>query len=155
MARPLAFALALSAMCAQANGAPLEAFDVTGDAIQRPLGGLKGDPAKGRSIIVDRQKGLCLLCHTGPFPEQRFQGNIAPSLAGAGARLTEGELRLRMVDSTRINPLSIMPSYYRIDHLNRVAPAFREKPILDAQDIEDVVAFLATLRDEPPSRETR
>jgi sulfur-oxidizing protein SoxX len=155
MARPLALALVVCAMCAQAHGAPLEPFDVTGDAIQRPLGGAKGDPVKGRAIIVDRQKGLCLLCHAGPFPEQRFQGNLAPSLAGAGARLTEGELRLRIVDSTRINPQSIMPSYYRIDHLDRVGPAFREKPILDAQEIEDVVAFLMTLRDETPSRETK
>lgn len=155
MARPLALALAFCAVCAQAHGAPLEPYVVSGDAIERPLGGAKGDPVKGRAIVVDRQKGLCLLCHAGPFPEQRFQGNIAPSLAGAGARLSEGELRLRMVDSTRINPQSIMPSYYRIDHLSRVAPAFRDKPIMDAQEIEDVVAFLATLRDEPPSKETR
>ena len=155
MARRFALALAACAICAQANGAALQSYVVSGGSIAAPLGGAKGDPAKGRAIIVDRQKGLCLLCHSGPFPEQRFQGNIAPSLGGAGERLSEGELRLRMVDSTQINPQSIMPSYYRIDHLNRVAPAFRDKAILNAQDIEDVIAFLVTLRDGPPSKETR
>lgn len=155
MARRLFAAMAFAICAPVAHGATLQPYDVIDGAIVSPLGGATGDPAKGRAIVIDRQKGLCLLCHSGPFPEQRFQGNIAPSLAGAGARLSEGELRLRMVDSTRINPHSVMPSYYRIDHLNRVAPAYRDKPILDAQDIEDVVAFLVTLRDEPPTKETR
>lgn len=141
--------------CAPTLAAPLQSYEIAGDAIVAPLGAAPGDPAKGRAIIVDRQKGLCLLCHTGPFPEQRFQGDIAPSLAGAGSRLSEGQLRLRMVDSTRINPDSVMPSYYRIDHLSRVAIAQRDKPILDAQDIENVVAFLVTLRDETSPKETR
>lgn len=152
------FAAALVALPCVAP-APLAAqqygYEIAGDAILAPLGGLKGDAARGRAIVVDRQKGLCLLCHSGPFPEQRFQGDIAPGLAGAGSRLSEGQLRLRMVDSTRINPQSVMPSYYRVDHLKRVAPAFRDKPILEAQDVEDVVAFLATLRDEPSAREVK
>ena len=105
-----------------------------------------GDPARGRAIVVNRQKGLCLLCHSGPFPEQRFQGDIAPDLTGVGARWDAGQLRLRVVESRRINPDSIMPTYGRTDGLERVAQAFRDKPILSAQDIEDVVAFLATLR---------
>ena len=121
----------------------------------RPLADWPAIVNRGRAIIADRQKGLCLLCHTGPFPEQRFQGDIAPDLAGAGARLTVGQLRLRMVDSTRVNAHSIMPSYYRIDHLERVARAHQGKPILEAQDVEDVVAFLATLRDPPTTKETR
>jgi L-cysteine S-thiosulfotransferase len=149
-----AAALLLMASHAPAAAA-LEPYEIVGDAIPAPLGGLKGDPIRGRAIIVDRQKGLCLLCHSGPYPEQRFQGDIAPSLAGAGTRLSQGELRLRMVDSTRINPQSVMPSYYRIDHLTRVAPAFRDKPILDAQEIEDVVAHLATLRDETRPEEMK
>src|SRR5690606_8050512 len=109
--------LALATGGAPAAAAALQPYAIAGDSIPKPLGGLKGDPARGRAIVVDRQKGLCLLCHAGPFPEQRFQGDIAPSLAGAGSRLSEGQLRLRMVDSTRINPQSAMPSYYRIDHL--------------------------------------
>lgn len=131
------------------------AFEVVDDAVPVSLTGQKGDPARGRAIIVDRQKGLCLLCHTGPFAEQRFQGDIAPSLAGAGSRLSEGQLRLRMIDSTRINPESVMPSYYRTDHLVRVARLHQNKPILDAQEIEDVVAFLASLRDDAPKKEMK
>ena len=115
--------------------------------IPQSLTGAKGDPARGRAIVVNRQVGLCLLCHSGPFPEERFQGNLAPDLRGAGARWSEGQLRLRIVDSGRINPSSIMPAYHRTEGLARVAPAWRGKPVLTAEQIEDVVAFLMTLRD--------
>jgi sulfur-oxidizing protein SoxX len=125
----------------------LRPFMVEGDAIPASLTGQKGDPARGRAIVTNRQVGLCLLCHSGPFPEERLQGNMAPDLAGAGARWSEGQLRLRIVDAGRLNPDTIMPPYYRIDGLARVAPAFRGKPVLSAEQIEDVVAFLATLRD--------
>jgi len=84
---------------------------------------------------------------SGPFPEERFQGELAPDLKGTGARWSEGQLRLRIVDSSRINPASIMPAYHRTDGLTRVAPAFRGKPILTAEQIEDVVAYLTTLKD--------
>jgi sulfur-oxidizing protein SoxX len=117
------------------------------EAILEPLTGARGDPARGRAIVANRQVGLCLLCHSGPFPEERFQGNLAPDLRGAGARWSEGELRLRIVDSRRVNPASIMPAYYRTDGLVRVAPAFRGKPVLTAAQVEDVVAFLTTLKD--------
>lgn len=125
--------------------AQLQPVEVIGDAVPEPLGALKGDAARGRNIASNRQVGLCLLCHTGPFPEERFQGNLAPSLAGVGSRLSEGQLRLRMVDARRFNPASIMPAYYRIDGLNRVAPGLQGQPLLAAQQIEDVVAFLLTL----------
>jgi len=117
------------------------------DALPDPLTGAPGDPARGRAIVANRQVGLCLLCHSGPFPEERFQGDLAPDLRGAGARWTEGQLRLRIVDSGRINPATIMPAYHRVEGLVRVAPAFRGRPILSAEQIEDVVAFLTTLRD--------
>ena len=117
------------------------------DAIPKSLTGARGDPARGRAIVVSRQVGLCLLCHSGPFPEERFQGNLAPDLAGAGKRASEGQLRLRIVDSSRINPTTIMPAYHRTEGLVRVAPALRGKPILSAEQIEDVVAFLMTLKD--------
>lgn len=123
---------------------------VVGDTIPASLArasGYVGDPARGRAIVTNRQVGLCLLCHSGPFPEERFQGDLAPSLKGAGSRLTAGQLRLRIVDSTRVNATTIMPAYYKIDGLTRVAPAFRGKPVLSAEQIEDVVAFLTTLRD--------
>jgi sulfur-oxidizing protein SoxX len=117
------------------------------DAIPASLTGTRGDPGRGRAIVVARQN-TCLLCHSGPFPEERFQGNLSPSLKGTGARWNEGQLRLRLVDASRLNAHTIMPSYYRIEGLNRVAPAWRGKPILSAEQIEDVVAYLATLRDE-------
>ena len=117
------------------------------DAIPQSLTGAKGDPARGRAIVANRQVGLCLLCHSGPFPDERFQGNLAPDLRGAGSRWSEGQLRLRIVDSSRINPASIMPAYHRTESLVRVGPAWRGKPILTAEQLEDVVAFLLTLRD--------
>ena len=126
----------------------LRPYAVVEDAIPASLTGTKGDPARGRAIVVNRQVGLCLLCHTGPFPEEKFQGNLAPGLQGAGARWSEGQLRMRMVDSSRLNPDTIMPAYYRIDGLARVSPAFAGKPVLTAEQIEDVVAYLATLRDQ-------
>jgi sulfur-oxidizing protein SoxX len=115
------------------------------DSLPQSLTGSKGDPTRGRAIVASRQVGLCLLCHSGPFPDERFQGNIAPDLKGAGTRWTEGQLRLRIVDSSRINATSIMPAYHRTEGLTRVAPALRGKPILSAEQIEDVVAFLMTL----------
>jgi sulfur-oxidizing protein SoxX len=122
------------------------------DAMPDSLTGAKGDPARGRAIVVNRQVGLCLLCHTGPFPEERFQGDLAPDLKGAGSRLSEGQLRLKIVDPGRVNPATIMPAYHRTEALGteglvRVAPAYRGKPVLSAEQIEDLVAFLMTLRD--------
>ena len=117
------------------------------DSIPDSLTGAKGDPARGRAIVANRQVGLCLLCHSGPFPEERFQGDLAPDLKGAGKRWTEAQLRARIVDSRRLNPSTIMPSYYRTEGHWRVAPAFRGKPLLSAEQIEDVVAFLGTLNE--------
>jgi sulfur-oxidizing protein SoxX len=118
-----------------------------GDSMPESLTGAQGDPARGRAIVTNRQVGLCLLCHSGPFPEERFQGDLAPDLKGTGRRWSEGQLRLRIVDSSRINAATIMPAYHRTEGLARVAPAWRGKPILSAEQIEDVVAFLMTLRD--------
>ena len=125
----------------------LRSYAVVGDAIPVSLTGAPGDAAKGRAIVGARQVGLCLLCHSGPFPEERFQGELAPDLRGAGSRWDEGQLRLRIVDSSRLNPATIMPPYYRLDDLHRVAPNFRGRPILTAEQIEDVLAFLRTLRE--------
>ena len=117
-----------------------------GDTLPKPLTEAPGDPVSGKKIVLDRHVGLCLLCHNGPFPEERFQGNLAPSLAGVGARLSEGQIRLRIVDASRVNPQTIMPAYFRTEGLERVAPAYRGKTVLTAQQIEDVVAFLVTLK---------
>ena len=125
----------------------LRPYVVVGNAIPASLTGAPGDPARGRTIVGNRQTGLCLLCHSGPFPEEKFQGTLAPDLKGAGARWSEGELRLRIVDAGRLNPQTIMPPYYRVEGLTRVADAFKGKPLLSAEQIEDVVAYLVTLRD--------
>jgi sulfur-oxidizing protein SoxX len=111
------------------------------------FGAEAGNAAEGRRIVLNRQQGLCLLCHSGPFPEERFQGNLAPDLAGAGRRWSETELRQRLLDPRQFNPDSIMPAYQRTEGLTRVGAAWQGKPLLTTQQIEDVVAFLATLRD--------
>ena len=116
------------------------------DSLPSSLTGATGDAVSGKKIVLDRHVGLCLLCHSGPFPEERFQGNLAPSLAGVGARLSEAQIRLRIVDASRVNPDTIMPPYFRSEALQRVAPAHRGKTVLSAQQIEDVVAFLVTLK---------
>lgn len=127
---------------------PVKPYAVVGDAIPAPLTAQPGDPARGKAIVTNRQVGLCLLCHSGPFPEEKFQGDLAPTLAGAGSRLSPPELRLRIVDGSRLNADTIMPAYYKTDGLTRVGPSFADKTILSAQQVEDVVAFLATLKDE-------
>jgi sulfur-oxidizing protein SoxX len=120
-------------------------YTVVADGIPESLTGVRGDATRGRALVVARQT-TCLLCHNGPFAEQKFQGNLAPDLAGTGSRWSEAQLRLRLVDAARLNKATIMPSYYRIDGLTRVAPNWRDRPILSAEQIEDVVAYLATLR---------
>jgi len=123
------------------------AVTVVGDGIPVALEGAVGEAARGRAIVASRQASLCLLCHAGPMPEERFQGNLAPDLAGAGQRWTAAQLRLRLVDPRRLNPDSIMPAYYRTEGLTRVGRAWEGRPILNAQQVEDVVAYLATLKD--------
>jgi sulfur-oxidizing protein SoxX len=138
-------ALALCALAAPAS-ADLVRYKIVGDAIPVSLIGAKGDATRGRAIVGNRNVGLCLLCHSGPFPEDRFQGNMAPDLAGVGARWNEGQLRLRIVDASKLNPQTIMPPFYRVDRLTRVPAAYRGKPVLTAEQVEDVVAYLMTLK---------
>ena len=143
----LAAAFALVALPGAGDSAAAGAYEVVGDAIPASLTGKRGDAERGRAVVLNRQVGLCLLCHSGPFPEERFQGTIAPNLKGAGARWSEGQIRLRIVDSGRVKAGTIMPTYYRTEGLTRVAPAYQGKTVLTAEQIEDVVAFLVTLRD--------
>lgn len=116
------------------------------DELPEPFTGSRGDPARGRAIVTSRQAGLCLLCHNGPFPEEKFQGNLAPSLEKVGSRIPEGEIRMQLVDPARFNSRSLMPAYRRSEGLERVAPSLRGKPLLTDEQIEDVVAFLVTLK---------
>ncbi len=132
--------------CSAASAQGLRPYTVVGDAIPTSLTGATGDATRGRALVVDRSN-TCILCHSGPFPEQRFQGDVAPSLAGTASRWSAGELRLRLVDAFSLNAATIMPSYYRIDGLSRVGRAFQGKTILSAEQIEDMVAYLVTLRE--------
>lgn len=135
----LALPLWTRAQTAFVNG-PLTAFSA------KPLTSVPGNPDSGRAIVANRQVGLCLLCHSGPLPEEPFQGNLAPSLFGTGTRWTPDQLRLRIMNARQLNPQSIMPAYYSTEGLTRVSPHLQGKTILSAQQIEDVVAFLVTLK---------
>jgi sulfur-oxidizing protein SoxX len=129
--------------CAAARAEP----EVVGDGIPQPLTATPGDAMRGRAIVASRQTGLCLLCHSAPIAEERFQGNLATDLAGAGARWSEAQLRLRLVDARRLDPASMMPAYHRVAGLQRVGEAWQGRTLLSAQQVEDVVAYLRTLRD--------
>lgn len=140
-------ALLCSTVSLHAAPAPPLPYTVHGDGIDSSLSGQQGDAERGRAIVENRQLRACLLCHAGPFPAPHLQGNIAPPLNGVGARLSPAQLRLRLVDPRKVNPDTIMPPYCAIDGLNRVGAAWRDRPALNAQQVEDVVAFLSTLRE--------
>lgn len=145
----LAALVCVSAGAADPEPASRRSYVVEGDAIPNSLTGVPGDAVKGERLMQQRQKSLCVLCHAGPLPEPHLQGNIAPDLTGVGARLTAAQLRLRIVEMKRLNPQTIMPTYYAAvaDSAEvRVGTQWRGKPILDASEIEDLVAYLQTLR---------
>lgn len=146
--RAATLAGAVVALCGSAWAAPVqtETYQVVGDAIPSPLGGLVGDASRGRALVTDRRAGLCLLCHSGPFPEERFQGDLSTDLSGAGSRWSPGQLRLRLADARRLNPDTVMPAYHRTAGLRQVAGAWQGRPIFSAQQVEDVVSFLETLK---------
>ncbi len=144
---PGAAVLLMSAASVLAQGAPVAypqvEYRVVGDLIPASLTGASGDAARGRQVVTGRESN-CILCHA--FPDVRAAGDIGPPLAGVGARLQAGQLRLRLVDSTKLNPSTVMPAYYRTDGLTRVASAYQGKTVLNAEQIEDAVAYLLTLK---------
>lgn len=142
----LALAGALLASGGASSARALEPYVVVGDAIPRALGDLFGNPARGAALVRDRERGNCLICHRGTDAAEPFQGTIGPPLAGVGARLDAGQIRLRLVDASVLNPQTVMPPYFRTENLHDVAPAYRGKPALSAQEIEDVVSYLASLK---------
>ena len=131
---------------ASAAAASLAPYRIENGQIRAPLGAEPGDAARGKAAVLSRDGGNCFLCHTVPDAGETPLGNIGPPLAGVGKRLSAAQLRLRLVDSTRINKATVMPAYYRIKGLRSVAPAYAGKPLLTAQQIEDVIAYLLTLR---------
>lgn len=115
--------------------------------IDEPLCGLQGDARRGRAIATDGNRGNCVACHNMPFGDVEAYGTIGPSLAGIGTRYPEGYIRLRVVDTKSFNPVSIMPGYYRDPaKIHRPATAFRGRTFLTAQQVEDVIAFLMTMK---------
>ncbi len=128
---------------------PAFAWELVGDRIETQLTLRNPSAAHGREIVSSRQIGLCVLCHNVPIPEATQQGNVGPDLTGVGKRLSVPQLRARLVAPRQINPDSKMPSYLKVDGLNRVNPMMRGSAIFNEQQIEDVVAYLATLTDTP------
>lgn len=116
-------------------------------SINESLCGLTGSAERGRKLAYERKKGNCLACHKMPIPEEQFHGNIGPPLDGVGSRYSAGQLRLRLVDMKILNPMTLMPGFYKNpDDLIRVMKQFQGKTPLTAQEIEDVVVYLGTLK---------
>ncbi len=143
-----ALGLALTTQAAQVQaGDAYSAWVVEDYAVAEPLGGLTGNAENGRKVAIDRARGNCLACHQLPIPEEDFHGNLAPPLIGVGSRYNASQLRLRVIDIKQINPYSLMPSFYKHpDNLARVTKKFAGKTVLTAQETEDVVAYLTTLK---------
>jgi sulfur-oxidizing protein SoxX len=140
------FSLYATAVAHEKPDAPGEVVVKDGESIPRSLTGVAGDPAAGRAVAIDRKKGNCLACHVLPIPEQSFHGEIGPDLSDVASRLSEGELRLRVVDPKVVNDDTIMPSFYKVDGFHRVLKKFEGKTVLGPQDVEDVIAYLMTLK---------
>ena len=121
-------------------------YKVVGESIPKSLTGKPGDPKRGRKAAIHRQKGNCLACHALPAPEQADHGEVGPDLRGVGKRYKAGELRLRIADPHRLNSETIMPPYYRTTGFHRVQKKWKGKTILSAQEVEDIVAYLLTLK---------
>lgn len=134
---------ALLSGCAALTAAPF----VAADAIATPLTATPGDATRGKTIVISREGGHCILCHHVPAEEVKIFGNVAPALDGVGRRLTVAQLRQRVVDITAVNPDAVMPAFHRTGNLQRVARELRGQPVLSAQQVEDVVAWLASLKD--------
>ncbi len=139
--------LAVSALGLSQNAEAGDKYKIVdGNSIPASLTGKKGDAVKGRSVAINRKQGNCLACHILPIPEQQFHGEVGPDLSEVGDTYSEGELRLRVVNPKAVNPDSIMPAFYKTEGLHRVLKNFQGKSILTAEQVEDVVAYLLTLK---------
>lgn len=128
-----------------AQAAAAADYRIVGDSIPQPLTETPGNAQNGRLVFLDRDRGHCLLCHRVASLGAEFQGNIGPDLSRVGERLRAAQLRLRLVDSTILNPATVMPAYFRTEDLQQVSENYRGKPVLSAQEVEDVLTYLMTL----------
>jgi L-cysteine S-thiosulfotransferase len=145
-----ALACASAPLASTADDAPTEVYKswvAKNLAVQEPLGGLKGNAENGRKVAIDRSKGNCLACHKMPIPEEDFHGELGPSLEKVAKKFNEGKIRFRIINIQAINPRSLMPPFYKKpEQLNRVVEQYQGRTILTAQEVEDVVAYLTTLK---------
>lgn len=137
--------LALAGACRDAGGRLVTDAMVAGDAITAPLTQTPGDPIRGEAVFTSREAGHCVLCHRVEGLEAPFQGNVGPDLSAVGARLSPGQMRLRIADPTRLWPDTVMPPYHRTSGLHQVAAGHKGEPVLSAQEVEDVIAYLSQL----------
>ena len=153
-------AAALAVLVAMATGGQLQAAETSvteGDvtykivdstSIPAALTGAPGDPAAGAKAIAGRSLGNCLACHAiSKLADEPFHGDVGPSLDGVASRYTPAELRLQIVNNKIVNPDSVMPGFFTTGDLVGVRKQFEGKTILTAQQVEDVVAFLSTLKE--------
>ncbi len=143
MAAGVAFGLALSVNVASAE---LMKYEISDDGISTSLTGKAGDAKKGRDLAINRKKGNCLACHVMPIPEQQFHGEVGPDLNGVASRYSVAEMRLRIVDPKVLNEDTIMPAFYKDSGFHRVLKKFKGKSVLSGQEVEDILAYLTTLK---------
>lgn len=141
----LAVALGVSSTTAAEELVKYEVVDES--SIPKSLTGQAGDVENGRKVAIDRKKGNCLACHEMPIPEQPFHGKIAPTLVGVADRYDAGEIRLRVVNPKIVNEDTIMPAFYKNDGFHRVLKKFEGKTVISAQEVEDIIAYLMTLKE--------
>lgn len=139
--------VSIAAACSPDPGPRLASpAQIEGDAIPAALTGEMGDATRGLGVFTGRDEGHCVLCHAVDGLDAEFQGNVGPNLSGLGDRLTPAQIRLRIADAQSIWPETVMPSYYRVSGLNQVAPEYEGEPALSARQIEDLVAYLSSLK---------
>lgn len=143
-------AVLVAAMPVVAQAAEVKPSDVAivEGEVAASLTGQAGDAAEGRKVFSNRKLGNCLACHmNAEMPEQTFHGEVGPPLDGVADRWTAAQMRAILTNSRAVFEDTIMPSFYRDSGYNRTLDKFEGKTILSAQQVEDVIAYLQTLKE--------